>query len=140
MLIKSVASLALGMLVCLIAGSQVVAILTRPLEHAKVWHPGTNQIVTAFFGTNEVGTFPLTPEQQASFNLGTNRYVVVQVEPTLLGTNQVVTWRINNDPAVVERTQRLHMTQRSTKRVTCRPSSRRLLVNGRTSARLSDWP
>src|SRR5439155_4787965 len=109
-LIKSVASLALGMLVCLIAGSQVVAILKRPLERAKVWHPGTNQVVTAFFGTNEVGTFPLTPEQQASFNLGTNRFVVVQVEPTLVGTNQVVTWRINNDPEVVERTQRLRMT------------------------------
>jgi sec-independent protein translocase protein TatC len=109
-LIKSVVALALGMLICLIAGNQVVSILKRPLDRAKVWHPGTNQVVTAFFGTNEVGTFPLTPEQQESFNLGTNRFVVVQVEPAVVGTNQVLTWKINNDPEVVERTQRLRMT------------------------------
>ena len=109
-LIKSLVALSLGMLICLIAGNHVVAILTYPLERAKAWHPGTNQIVTARTGTNELGTFSITPEEQASFNLGTNRFVVVQIEPALIGTNQVLTWKTNNDPEVIERAQRLHVT------------------------------
>src|ERR1043166_6919860 len=113
-LIKSLVALVLGMFICLVAGNHVVAILKRPLDRAKVWHPGTNQIVTAFFGTNELGTFPLTPEQQAALELGThrrtfpltpeqqaalelgtNRFVAVQIEPAAIGTNQVLAWRVN---------------------------------------------
>lgn len=109
-LIKSLVALALGMLVCLIAGQKVVAILERPLTRAKVWHPGTNQVLTARIGTNEIGTFPLSPEEQAAFNLGTNRFVVVQIEPTLVGTNQALTWKLNTDPEVLERAQRMHIS------------------------------
>ena len=108
-LIKSLVALSLGMLICLIAGNHVVAILKRPLDYAKVWYPGTNQVVTARIGTNEVGTFPLSPEQEAMFGLGSNRFVVVQVEPEMVGTNQVLGWKINTDPEVIERSQRLHM-------------------------------
>jgi len=109
-LIKSLVALSLGMLICLIAGNHVVAILKRPLDRAKVWYPGSNQVVTARIGTNEIGAFPLNPEQQAAFGLGTNRFVVVQVEPEMVGTNQVLGWKINTDPEVIERAQRLHMT------------------------------
>src|SRR5947208_7207408 len=69
-LIKSLVALCLGMLICLLAGNYVVAILKRPLDRAKVWHPGTNQIATVLFGTNELGVFPLTPGQQAVLDLG----------------------------------------------------------------------
>jgi sec-independent protein translocase protein TatC len=109
-LIKSLVALVLGMFICLVAGNHVVAILKRPLDRAKVWHPGTNQIVTAFFGTNELGTFPLTPEQQAALELGTNRFVAVQIEPAAIGTNQVLAWRVNPDLELARRAERLRMS------------------------------
>src|SRR5438034_286575 len=56
-LIKSLVALAVGMLICLIAGDKVVWILKRPLEKAKLSYPGTNQVVTVFFGSNQLGLF-----------------------------------------------------------------------------------
>ena len=100
MLIKSLAALGVAMLVCLIAGNYVVSILKWPLDRAKIDYPGTNQVVTVLFGTNRLGVFPLTPEQQASLELGTNRFVAVRVEPVTLGTNQVLSWRVDPDPAL----------------------------------------
>src|SRR5512140_817917 len=71
-LIKSVAALSLAMLVCLIGGNYVVRILIWPLQNAPASFPGTNHIATVYLGTNRLGVYPLTPEQQRSFNLGTN--------------------------------------------------------------------
>ena len=78
------------MLVCLFAANDVVQIIKWPLKHAPIGFSGTNQIVVVSFGTNHLGNFPLTPEQQQSLNLGTNRFVAVTVEPLTLGTNQVL--------------------------------------------------
>src|SRR6266446_5548121 len=91
-LIKSLAATGVAFVVCLLAGNQVVQLLKRPLEKAKISYPGTNQVVLLFFGTNQLGTFPLTPQQQAALQLGTNRLVAIRVEPATLGTNQVITW------------------------------------------------
>ncbi|MFO0423177.1 MAG: hypothetical protein ACK52C_05915 [Planctomycetia bacterium] len=44
------------------------------------------------------------------------------------------------DTSRVNRTQRVHMMQRSTKSVTVGPTSRRRLVKGCRSARRSAWP
>src|SRR5499427_2686483 len=74
-LIKSLVALGVAVLICLLGGNYVVEILKRPLNHAKLTFPGTNQVVTAFFGTNQLGIFPLTADQQAQFQLGTNRFV-----------------------------------------------------------------
>src|SRR4029077_20444453 len=65
-LIKSLVALGLGMLICLLAGDNVVWILKQPLARAKLSYPGTNQVVTVFFGSNQLQVFPLTPEQQAA--------------------------------------------------------------------------
>src|SRR6266853_1093808 len=78
-LIKSVVALGMAMLICLMAGNHVVLILKRPLDKAKISYPGTNQVLTLLFGTNQVGVFPLAPEQQAALNLGTNRFVAFHV-------------------------------------------------------------
>src|SRR5215467_3184526 len=72
-LIKSLVALAIGVLVCLLAGNHVVEILKRPLDRAKISFPGTNQVVTVLLGTNQLGVYPLSPQQQAAFDLGTNR-------------------------------------------------------------------
>lgn len=108
-LIKSVAALGVGMLICLIAGNLVVDILKRPLSKARVSYPGTNQVVTLLFGTNQVGVYPLTAQQQAALELGTNRYVAAQLEVTRIGTNLALTVRPENDPALAERAKKLYV-------------------------------
>jgi sec-independent protein translocase protein TatC len=107
MLIKSIVALFLGMLVCLFAANYVVGIIKWPLKHAPISFSGTNQIAVVSFGTNHLGNFPLSPEEQQLLNLGTNRFVAVTVEPLTLGTNQVLGWRLNDDPAAVADAQRM---------------------------------
>jgi sec-independent protein translocase protein TatC len=109
LLIKSVAALAVAMLLCLVAGNYVVQIIKWPLTRAKFHYPGTNQIVTVSFGTNRLGNFQLTEEQHKNLNLGTNRFVSVTVEPLTLGTNQVLGWRINSDEKAIADAQKLHV-------------------------------
>lgn len=106
-LIKSVASLGVAILVCLVGGNYVVEILKRPLRHARFSYSGTNQVVTVLLGTNHLGVFPLSTDEQQRFDLGTNRFVAVRIEPAVIGTNNVLTWRVDNDPALVQRSQRL---------------------------------
>jgi sec-independent protein translocase protein TatC len=108
-LIKSVVALAVAMLLCLIAGNYVVQIIKWPLGHARIHYPGANQIVAVSFGTNHLGNFQLTPEQQKSLNLGTNQFVSIRVEPLTLGTNQVLGWRVDSDPHAAAAAQRLQI-------------------------------
>jgi sec-independent protein translocase protein TatC len=106
-LIKSLVALGVAVLLCLLAGNYVVQIVKWPLTRASIGYPGTNQIAVVRFGTNHVGNFQLTPEQQKSLNLGTNRFVAVEVEPLTLGTNQVLGWRVSEDSAAIADSQRM---------------------------------
>jgi sec-independent protein translocase protein TatC len=96
-LIKSAVALCLAMLLCLVAGNYVVQILKWPLARAKIHYPAANQIAVVSFGTNHLGKFQFSGEQQKVLNLGTNRFVSVQIEPLALGTNQVLGWRVTPD-------------------------------------------
>ena len=107
MLIKSIVALFLGMLICLCAANYVVQIIKWPLMNAPFHYSGTNQIVAVSFGTNRLGNFPLTPEQQQSLDLGTNRFIAVEVKPLIIGTNRVLGWRVNPDPNVAAEAQRV---------------------------------
>ena len=110
LLVKCVVTLSLGMLVCLLGANYVIGIIKWPLTQAHVSYPGTNQIVSVSFGTNHLGNYPLTPEQQQL--LGTdasNRFTAVTVEPVRLGTNQVLGWRVVDDPAAVADMHRMHI-------------------------------
>jgi sec-independent protein translocase protein TatC len=109
-LIKSVAALGVAMLVCLIAGNYVVELLKRPLAHARIAFPGKSKVLTVLFGTNQLWVFHLTPEQERTFDWGTNRFVALRVEPQMLGTNLVFTGRLDTDPVLTERAQRLNTT------------------------------
>jgi sec-independent protein translocase protein TatC len=106
-LIKSAVALGVAMLVCLLAGNYVVRILNWPLTNARVSFPGTNQVVTIRLGTNSLGTFHLSPEQQQRFSIGTNRFVAVEIEPLTIGTNHVLSWRVSPDPAAAESAKHL---------------------------------
>src|SRR5258708_5691741 len=68
-LIKSLVAAGVAVLLCLIAGDNVVKILKRPLAKAKISYPGTNQVATLLFGTNRLGVYQLSPTEQAAFNL-----------------------------------------------------------------------
>jgi sec-independent protein translocase protein TatC len=107
LLVKVSIALVLAMLVCLFGANYVVGVLKWPLTHAKGSFPGTNQVVSVRFGANAVGNFTLTDDQQKSFNLGTNRFVAVAVEPLVLGTNQVLGWHVDDDPQAVAAMQRM---------------------------------
>ena len=107
-LIKGVVTLFLGMLVCLFAANYVIQIIKWPLTRAPAGgYPGTNQIAVVSFGTNHVGNFQLTAEQQAALHLGTNRFVAVQVMPITVGTNQVLGWQALDDPGAIADAQRM---------------------------------
>ena len=108
-LIKSLASLGVAMLVCLIGSNYVVKIIKRPLEHARLRHPGTNQVVTLKFGTNLIESFHLSGEEQQQWNLGTNPSVSLTLEPVTLGTNRWLSWRAENDPSGAESAKRLNV-------------------------------
>ena len=108
-LVKRSVSLALAMLVCLIGANYVMAIIKWPLSQATVSYPGTNQVVTISFGTNRLGHFQLSAEQENALDLGTNRFVAVTVEPLRLGTNQVLGWRVNPDPNIADEAQRMQI-------------------------------
>ncbi|MDB6121021.1 MAG: Sec-independent protein translocase protein TatC [Pedosphaera sp.] len=111
MLIKSGACVAIAVVVCLLAGNYVVEVLKWPLKRAKITYPGTNQVVTLSFGTNRLGVYTLTSEQQKLVSLGTNRFVAMQLEPVSIpnGTNsiQVLALRVDDAPDAAERSQHL---------------------------------
>jgi sec-independent protein translocase protein TatC len=109
LLIKCAVALALAMLVCLIGANYVVSIIKWPLTRASVSFPGTNQMVGVRFGGHSLGNFEIPPEQQPALHWGTNRFVAVVVEPLTVGTNQVLGWRVNDDPAALAEMQRLHV-------------------------------
>jgi sec-independent protein translocase protein TatC len=109
LLIKCVVTLSLAMLVCLIGANYVIGALKWPLSRAEVSYPGTNQIVSVSFGTNHLGNYPISPEQQQMLNTGSNRFAAVVVEPQMLGTNAVLGWRVDTNPAAVADMQRMHV-------------------------------
>jgi len=108
-LIKSAAVVAVAMLLCLIAGDTVVWILKRPLEKAKVHYPGTSQVVTVFWETNKVGTFPVSPVTSQAALLGSNRFVAVRLQPALMGTNQVIAWQVETNQALADTAQQINI-------------------------------
>jgi len=109
LLVKLSVALALAMLVCLIGANYVMAIVKWPLSRATVSYPGTNQIVTISFGTNQLGHFLLSDAQEKSLSLGTNRFVAVTVEPLTLGTNQVLGWRVDPNVTTADAAQRMQI-------------------------------
>jgi len=103
-LIKSVAFIGLGMLLCLIAGDRVVQVLKWPMSKAKIRFPGTNQVWTVSWGTNRLGVYKLNDEQQRKFSIGSTQFVALKVELIPTGTNFLVTLALDpdTDPATAK--------------------------------------
>jgi sec-independent protein translocase protein TatC len=109
LLIKCAVVVAVAMLICLIGANYVIGVVKWPLTRAKMSWPGTNQVVSVSFGTNHLGNYQVTPEEQQLLGSGTNRFAAITVEPLTLGTNQILGWRVSNDPVAVADMQRLHV-------------------------------
>jgi sec-independent protein translocase protein TatC len=110
LLVKCVVTLALTMLVCLFGANHVIGIIKWPLSRAPASYSDTNQIVSVSFGTNHLGNFPLTPDQQQLLGTGrSNRFAVVSIEPVRIGTNQVLGWRVMDDPTAIADMRHMHI-------------------------------
>jgi sec-independent protein translocase protein TatC len=112
-LVKSCAAIGVGVVICLLAGNYVVTILRRPLEHAKISYPKNNQVLTFNFGTNRLGVLQLDPDQKSRFNLTTNQFLTFDVVPldVAIGTNQlkILTLQVNTN-AAAEQSQQMNMS------------------------------
>ncbi len=86
-LIKTIAAIGIGMLLCLIAGDRVVKVLKWPLSRAKVSFSGTNEVWSASFGTNTFGPVILNDELQAELGTGGSRYKSFKIVLKPDGTN-----------------------------------------------------
>jgi sec-independent protein translocase protein TatC len=108
-LVKSIVALGLGMLICLFAANHVIEIIKWPLNHAPVASTTTNQVVSVSLGTNHLTNLYLTPGQGKAFNLGTNPFVAIELQPVAIGTNLVLGWSTNPDPAALADLHRMHV-------------------------------
>jgi sec-independent protein translocase protein TatC len=108
-LIKSAVALGLAMLICLLSANHVVQIIKWPLTRAPRYYSDANQVALVSFGTNQLGRFQISSAQQKILNFGTNQFVSIQIEPVVIGTNQVLGWTINSDLAAIADAQRLHV-------------------------------
>ena len=98
MLIKSGAALLIGMIVCLYATDKVVAILKWPLKRAALIQIGHRQKVVVRFRDIVLFSFEPSTNRIGPLDLGTNRFVIVQIEPVEVGTNIFFEPRVDKNP------------------------------------------
>ncbi|MBU6402213.1 MAG: twin-arginine translocase subunit TatC, partial [Verrucomicrobia bacterium] len=89
-LIKSCAAIGVGVLVCLLAGHDVMAVLKWPLIRSGHLLRRTQQSVTLLFGTNVVGTLTPGTNRVGSLDLGSAPTRILRLVPVPMGTNQVL--------------------------------------------------
>jgi sec-independent protein translocase protein TatC len=111
-LVKCASAIAVGVLICLLAGNYVVAILLRPLQHAVIKYPGTNIVATFSFGTNRLGTYTLDASQEEAFTRmfhpGGSRFIALELVP-IPGTNGLNTLGLQLNTNVNAAEQAQHM-------------------------------
>ncbi len=87
-LIKSITTLSVAMLICLIAGNYVMAVIKRPLEKAQVRYGSEDRVAVVRFGANKLGTYSLDLDQWDAINPGTNQ------NSGRFSTNDIVSLRV----------------------------------------------
>src|SRR5216117_1478355 len=97
MLIKS-GALLIGMIVCLYATDKVVSILKGPLKRAALIQIGHRQKVVVRFHDVHLFSFEPSTNRIGPLDLGTNRFVIVEIEPVEVGTNIFLEPRVDKNP------------------------------------------
>jgi sec-independent protein translocase protein TatC len=90
-LVKTGAALLLAMMVCLFATPTIMNILAWPLKRAAMIPLGANQAVPVRIAGNTIGTFDPSTNSFGSLDLKGQSNVVLNLVPTLIGTQQVLT-------------------------------------------------
>jgi sec-independent protein translocase protein TatC len=103
-LIKSSVALIVSMLLCLSGIKQVQVILQWPINRASQKHiflipEDTNQTVTLQIAGIDVKSFEVKSNRLGSIDLGTNRYINVQLLPVSVGTNTLMEMRVVTNAA-----------------------------------------
>ena len=97
-LIKSISAVVVAMFVCLMAGKQLVAFLTWPLDHAQLGSQQTNQVpvLLGAMGTNVIGKMSLSEFGAGSW--GSNRVSALRLVPHQEGTNVSLVLQLESKP------------------------------------------
>ena len=98
MLVKSGIALLVGLIICLYATSEIVAVLKYPLRKAALIQVGHQQKVLVRFGTNNLITFEPPTNRIGPLDLGTNLFVAIHLEPMVVGTNIFLNLRTDQNP------------------------------------------
>ena len=78
------------MTVCLLAANWIVAFLKWPLERSAHLYPDKRQHVSVMLGPREVINFRLDTNNLPGWPIATNKFIELELVPTILGTNQVL--------------------------------------------------
>ncbi len=98
LLVKSAAALFVGMIICLYGTTQIVWALKLPLRKAALVRVNSQQKAVVRFGGNNVAVFEPPTNRIGPLDLGTNRFVEIQLEPVLVGTNVFLRARVELNP------------------------------------------
>ncbi|MGO8676567.1 MAG: twin-arginine translocase subunit TatC [Limisphaerales bacterium] len=79
-LIKSLVAFGVAFIVCLVAGDQVIKVMTWPLSRARISYPHDRQVVTFLWGTNRLGVFQESRSSKNAVQLTTNQFVTLHLE------------------------------------------------------------
>lgn len=99
LLVKTAAALFVGMVICLYGTTQIVSVLKHPLRKAALIQVGHQQKALVRFGTNSLLTFEPPTNRIGPLNLGTNRFVEIQIEPVAVGTNIFLSVHLDANPS-----------------------------------------
>jgi sec-independent protein translocase protein TatC len=98
MIIKSGVALLISMIVCLYGTSEIITLLKRPLAQAALIQVGHQQKVLVRFGTNNITTFESPTNNFNGLDLGTNWFVIANLEPVHTETNTLLSIRLDKNP------------------------------------------
>ena len=99
MLIKSGIALLITMIICLYGTSYIIAILKRPLAQAALIQTSHEQKVLVRFGTNNITSFESPTNNFNGLDLGTNWFVIAQLEPIQTASNTLLAVKVEKNPS-----------------------------------------
>ena len=98
LIIKIAAALGVCFFVCCYAVPQIVAVLKWPLSHAAAYRVMDERKAMVCFGTNTLATLQLSTNRIGGLDLGTNWFTVVHLEPVTIGSNVLLSVRVDKNP------------------------------------------
>jgi sec-independent protein translocase protein TatC len=97
-LIKSVVTVGIGMLLCLIAANYVIDIVKWPLLRADHMKKNPPHTITLFFANTVLTTFKPATNGFGNVMMGTNRELALELVPIDNGSNSLLAVRTVSDP------------------------------------------